>query len=225
MIIYWDLDETLRENKELTKRAIEAAISKFIPSKNLNLSSDQIYNLWNKANLECIIDKDDKVFARFFKILFPDIDNIDKLAEYAKAYVHNEIEYQKPFDHTEVALQIVQRFKNGIISHAKKGSTIVWLKRYNLEKYFDPNLIFDGVIDKKDYMKGHFIYIGDSISDLYSFLKVETGNMILIGRHDGYVDKLLDLYPEKRQYVYYANDALEASKLVTKLFKKEHILN
>lgn len=227
MIIYWDLDETLRENKDLTRRAMLSTISKYLPNISLELSSDEIYSLWNRANLECIIDGDKNVFARFFKKLFPDqqIENIEELANYAKAYVHNEIEYQRPFEYTEQALKMVQSFKNGIISHAKKGSTVEWLKRYNLEKYFDPNLIFDGVLDKKDYMKGDFIYIGDSISDLYSFLMIDRGWMVLVGRHDGYVNKLMEMYPEKREYVYYANNALEASKLVTKLFKKELILN
>lgn len=224
MIIYWDLDETLRENKNLTYQALKQFI-------DLNASPDEIYWLWDLANLEAIELGEPNVFKIFIKKLSNklniEIKNEDEVARGVKDYVHSRIELEKPFPYVKETLENVKDYKNGIISHAKKGSTLNWLKKYKLEEYFDPELIYDGVIDKADYMKGDFIYVGDSITDLYAFLRVKGGYIIMIGErnYNGFKNTLQALYSLKADRIYNVANSLEASKLIRKLFKINSNLN
>lgn len=204
MILYWDLDGTLRRNAELSYDAILNTITRFFP--NLKIYTDDPEELYVKWNIVTFLSAQSNrnVFREFFREITKgqEVDDItlDRAAAFAKAYVHSKIEMEPPFEHTEIALKTVSHLKNGIISHAKPGSTIGWLKRYGLDKYFDMNNVFDGVKGKEDYMLGKFIYVGDSIVDLYSFLiSISRGNdgilyLIKPDRYEPYLSELIERF-------------------------------
>ncbi|MCS7122817.1 MAG: hypothetical protein NZ908_02595 [Candidatus Micrarchaeota archaeon] len=229
MIIYWDLDGTLRKNAELSYNAILNTITRFFP--NLKIYTDDPDELYVKWNIVTFLSaqSDRNVFREFFIEITrgQEVDDtvLDRAAAFAKSYVHSKIEMEPPFEHTEAALSIISHLRNGIISHAKSGSTVGWLRRYGLDKYFDMNLIFDGVKRKEDYMLGKFIYVGDSIVDLYSFLiSISRGNdgiiyLIRPERYEPYLSELIQRFSRNidvKSRIRSVRDSLDAAQRIVR---------
>ncbi|MEM1971078.1 MAG: HAD hydrolase-like protein [Candidatus Anstonellales archaeon] len=228
MIVFWDLDGTIRKNAELSYEAARVTLNKYFPDLRLKSNdAEEIYTYWNLATF-LAIRNNRNVFQEFLRMITDKSDydmNLLRLAaDYAKSYVHQRIENLPPYEFTEHALQLTSDFRNGIISHAKAGSTKIWLRNYGLDRYFDSNLIFDGVHEKADYMRGNFIYIGDSIADLYSFLlSLSRGNngllyMIRGYRYGKYRDELIEEFDRTGNIssrIVDVENALEAAKMIS----------
>jgi phosphoglycolate phosphatase-like HAD superfamily hydrolase len=209
MKIYWDVDGTLRDNSRLTFEGIYNTLKEHgieIPKHPI-----KIYKIWTMSSLEAIQNNQDE-FKTFIENLSKkynfEIDP-EKIRFELKNYIHDRIAYIKPYSYVKKALSMLSEYEHGIISMAKKGSTLEWLKRFNLDKYFNLDLVHDGVKSKEPYMEPNSIYIGDSITDYYDVLEANRKNknikffMIKRYTYDGLIKD-----------VHFVKNALEVAKLL-----------